>query len=69
LAPPDESPLAAAVPPEVQAVPRTDGSLFVINTSARPATIRLARSASDLISERKLDGAVQLKPYEVLWLE
>jgi len=69
LAPREESFLAAAVPPEVQAVPRTDGSLFVINTSARPATIRLARSASDLISGRKLDGAVLLKGYEVLWLE
>ena len=69
LAPRDGSPLSAAAPAGVQAVPRSDGSLFVINTSSQPAAIGLARPVSDLVSGKRLEGAVQLKPYEVLWLE
>jgi beta-galactosidase len=68
LAPTRGSLLSSAVPAGVQAVPRTDNSLFVINTSARPAAIGLARPVTDLISGRKLDGSVQLKAYGVLWL-
>jgi len=69
LVPQDGSPLSAAAPAGVQAVPRSDRSLFVINTSPKPAVISLARPVSDLVSGKKLDGGVQLKPYEVLWLE
>jgi beta-galactosidase len=61
--------LASIAPPGVQAVPRSDRSLFVINTSQRPAAIRLSRPAVDRISGRKLEGEVALKGYEVLWLK
>jgi len=61
--------LAAAVPQGLQAVPRTDGSLFVINTTSRSAEIRLARRALDRISRRSVEDRVAMKPYEVLWLE
>jgi len=69
LAPDPARRLAAPTPPGIQAVPRTDGSLFVINTTPGSATIRLARTASDRISGRSLGPAVQMRGYEVLWLE
>jgi beta-galactosidase len=61
--------LAEAAPAGVQAIPRTDGSLFVVNTSPRAASVRLTRSGSDRLSGRRLDRAVEMKPYEVLWVE
>jgi beta-galactosidase len=69
LAPVDQGFLADAVPPGVQAVPRSDGSLFVTNTSPRAARIRLARRASDLVSGGALEGSIELRAYGVLWLE
>jgi hypothetical protein len=65
----DGNPLGAAVPAGVEAVPRTDNSLFVINTSSRPAAIQLARPVLDRISGRRLEGSAQMKGYGVLWLE
>lgn len=61
--------LAATAPRGVQAVPRTDGSLFVVNTSAEAREVRFARTAVDRISGRKLETAARLRPYEVLWIE
>jgi beta-galactosidase len=61
--------LAEAPPQGFQAVPRSDGSLFVINTTPRAGTVRLARDASDRISGRSVQREIQMKPYEVLWLE
>jgi beta-galactosidase GanA len=61
--------LESAAPAGVQAVPRTDKSLFILNTSSQPAAIRLAREATDRLSGRKLDGEVQMKGFEVFWLE
>jgi len=61
--------LAATAPRGVQAVPRADGSLFVVNTSADARQVRFARTAADRISGRKLETATRLKPYEVLWIE
>lgn len=68
LAPTPGSVLGAPVPAGVQAVPRTDESLFVINTSARPATVSLVRSSSDVISGKRVARTVQLAGYQVLWL-
>ena len=65
----DGNPLSAAVPAGVEAVPRTDNSLFVINTSSRPAAIQLSRPVLDRISGRRLEGSAQMKGYGVLWLE
>ncbi|MEW5974278.1 MAG: beta-galactosidase [Acidobacteriota bacterium] len=61
--------LAAPVPAGVLAVPRSDGSLFVVNTSGRPGELRLARRVRDRLSARKLPAQVRLSPYQVLWLE
>lgn len=61
--------LPDAAPEGFQAVPRSDGSLFVINTTPRAGTVRLARPASDRFSGRALRGELELKPFEVLWLE
>ena len=69
LVPTDGNLLGAPAPSGVQAVPRSDGSLFVINTTPRPVSIQLTRSASDRISGRTLEGTAGMKGYEVLWLE
>lgn len=61
--------LAAVAPAGVQAVPRTDASLFIINTASTSATVRLARPAADRLSGRRVQGDTVLKGYEVLWLE
>jgi len=61
--------LAAPAPRGVQAVPRTDGSLFVVNTSSAPADVRLSRPATDRLTGRKLAAATRLTAYEVLWIE
>jgi len=61
--------LAAAAPRGVQAVPRTDGSLFVVNTRPEPVEVRLSRPAADRITGRKLAGAARMKAYEALWIE
>jgi beta-galactosidase GanA len=61
--------LGETAPRGVQAVPRSDGSLFVVNTSAEPNQVRLARPAVDRISGRKLETVTRLKPYDVLWVE
>ena len=63
------NPLAAAAPPGVQAVPRTDGSMFIVNTTGSPLPIQLSKAVSDRVSGRKLSGKVQMIGYEVLWVE
>ena len=69
IVPDPKNPLAAITPPGVQAVPRTDGSMFLINTTSNPLRVQLTRAVSDRISGRKLDGATQMNGYEVLWVE
>jgi beta-galactosidase len=69
LAPSRDSILATEVPAGVQAVPRSDGSLFIINTSRTVTSVRLRRSVSDVISGAKLAGTVTVRKFEVLWLE
>lgn len=65
----DNALLAGPAPPGVQAVPRTDASMFLINTSAKDAPVRLTRAATDRLSGRSVQGGIVLKGYEVLWLE
>ncbi len=64
-----DSHLARFLPPGVQAVPRTDRSLFLINTAGAPATIELAGSAHDRISGKRFSGRVAIAGYGMLWLE
>jgi beta-galactosidase GanA len=61
--------LASPAAPGVQAVPRTDASLFVVNTSSKNTSIQLSRAATDRLSGRRVEGQVQLGGYAVLWLE
>jgi beta-galactosidase len=68
LAPDPASILRPPCPPGVQAVPRSDGSLFVINTSGKTSRIQLTRAVIDRISGKKLEGSVQLNGFAVLWL-
>ena len=69
LAPATGGLLAGPCPAGFQAVPRSDGSLFVINTTPRAGVVQFVRGVSERISGRKMSGAVELKPYEVLWVE
>lgn len=69
LVPAERDLLAETAPRGVQAVPRADGSLFIVNTSGEARQVRLARPAADRIGGRKLEGAVPLKAYETLWIE
>jgi len=69
LVPDPDSPLGAPAPPGVQAVPRTDHSLFIVNTNSHPVSLQLAKTVSDRISGRKVSGKTQMKSYEVLWVE
>jgi beta-galactosidase len=56
-------------PAGVQVVPRTDGSVFFINTESKTKVLKLARKVSDRISGKKLKGKIRLEPHAVLWLE
>ena len=61
--------LSAPVPAGVLAIPRTDNSTFIINTTSQEKTIELRRLAQDRLSAAKVSGKALLKPYQVLWLE
>jgi beta-galactosidase GanA len=69
LVPAERSVLAAAAPKGLQAVPRSDGSLFLINTTAETATVRFTRAVTDRISGGQPGSVYDVKPFEVLWLE
>jgi beta-galactosidase len=69
MLPESASLLASFLPPGVQAVPRQDGSLFVINTTNKPTSLQLAQTTSDVLSGRNLSGNVRLDRFGVLWLE
>jgi hypothetical protein len=61
--------LSAPVPAGVLAVPHTDNSIFIVNTTGREMAIELSRATSDRFSDTKLSGKAQLKPFQVLWLD
>jgi beta-galactosidase len=61
--------LGAPVPPGVLAVPHTDNSMFIVNTTGKEMAIELSRAASDRLSDIKFSGRTLLKPFQVLWLE
>ena len=61
--------LSAPVPAGVLAVPHTDNSMFIVNTTGKETAIELSRAASDRFSDTKLSGRTLLKPFQVLWLE
>lgn len=57
------------LPEGVQAVPRTDGSIFIINTMSTKAKVSLNSSMKDRITGTQRDPELVLNPYESLWLE
>ena len=61
--------LSAPVPAGVLAVPHTDNSIFIVNTTGKEMAIELSRAASDRFSDATLSGQAQLKPFQVLWLD
>jgi len=69
LIPDGEDLLGAPVPAGVLAVPHTDNTMFVVNTTGKEMVIELSRPASDRLSDIKFSGTTQLKPFQVVWLE
>ena len=69
LVPESEGMLSAPVPAGVLAIPRTDNSTFIINTTSQEMAMELRRPAQDRLSSARLSGRTVLKPYHVLWLE
>ena len=67
--PEPEAGLSVPLPAGVLAVPRTDNSLFVVNTTSREMAIRSRRAAQDRLSGTRLGDQILLKPFQVLWLE
>jgi beta-galactosidase GanA len=61
--------LSGPVPEGVLAVPHTDNSIFIVNTTGKEMAIELARAASDRFSDTKVSGKAVMKPFQVLWLE
>jgi len=68
LAPHPGSLLAEPAPQGVVAVPHTDHSLFVVNTTGWEIQVHLARSAADGLSGATVEGNAKLQPYQVWWL-
>jgi beta-galactosidase len=56
--------------PSIHAVPRDDGSMFIINTGQNTATIDLVSPRRDRLTGRSLaTGLTDLPPYAVIWAE
>ncbi len=68
LLPDIRSLLAAPVPAGVLAVPHTDDSLFIVNTTRQTMPVQLARGSKDRISGGTLSGTARLDPFQVVWL-
>lgn len=56
------------LPHGIQAVPRKDGSLFIVNTTRKPASIQFAKPAVDRFSGSHYSGEVELRGFDVLWV-
>ena len=63
------APLKLHVPPGVLAVPRADGSMFLVNTGEDRVTISLTRPATDRVSGEKVPAQLSLGAFGVAWLE
>jgi beta-galactosidase len=66
---PENSFLGSPLPPGGQAVPRTDNSLLVVNTSGKPLSVSLRREVADRLQGKSHSGELPLAAYGVLWLE
>jgi beta-galactosidase GanA len=57
------------LPPALHAVPRTDSSMLLVNTSGKPATIKLIKPGFDRLTGKRMTGDLTLAPYQLVWLE
>ena len=69
VVPESEGILNTPAPSGVLAIPRTDNSTFIINTTSQEMAIDLRRPAQDRLCAARVSGKTPLKAYEVLWLE
>jgi beta-galactosidase len=69
LVPDSENLLREPLPAGVVAVPRTDNSMFVVNTTSKIQPVQLQRTSKERLSGEHLGGDVKLKAYQVIWLE
>ncbi len=61
--------IRAELPAGVQAVPRTDSSLFIINTLNKNIPISLKKPMTDRITGTPRSTSFELKPHETIWIE
>ena len=64
-----DSRISLPLPNDVRSVPRTDGSIFIFNTSSSVNEITLLKSCKDRISGKNFSGKITMSPYQMLWLE
>jgi hypothetical protein len=61
-------PFGSIVPLGVQAAPRTDGSVFIVNTNSKPVSLHLKTRAHDRLSGRNVGRRTMLRAFQTLWL-
>lgn len=61
--------ISGVLPAGVQAVPRTDGSLFVVNTGSAGTECALSHPCLDRLSDQRLEGRCDMPGFAVRWLE
>jgi beta-galactosidase len=66
---PDASGLRNPTPSGVLAVPRTDNSLFIINTTNKEHTVEVKKGGTDRLSRKQIAARFALQPYDVFWAE
>lgn len=66
---PHASNLRKPAPPGVLAVPRTDNSLFVVNTTGKEHAVELKKAGADRLSGKQTSERLSLQPYGALWVE
>ena len=69
LVPEPDAALGGILPRGLQAVPRADRSLWVINTSNKSLAFDLKKPKQDRISGKAVQGRVAIGPYGTYWLE
>jgi beta-galactosidase GanA len=65
----DNEKIQLPLPIEIKSVPRTDNSLFLINTSGKITDVQFKKQVKDRISGKTMNGKISLAPYEVCWIE
>jgi beta-galactosidase GanA len=69
LSPSSHSFLKQPLPAGVQAVPRSDNSLFIVNTVGKKINVTLNKPMKDRITKTTRSINFTLQPYEMVWLD